>query len=143
MGGVGHACPFQHELCSYQPTSFPEYTWSRRTEQDRKTELGLRVKQNIISVVISFIWYVSLTLTTALANSVGLRIWLPSATALLCFLCYTLIAKQQLTLDKAFTSIMLFAQLQGPMLQFPSQIFALINGMNSVFQVLTRPSSCP
>lgn len=53
---------------------------------------------------------------------------MPSATALLTFLCYTLIAKQQLTVAKAFTSIALFSSLQGPMTALPEQVFALLHG---------------
>lgn len=53
---------------------------------------------------------------------------MPSATALLTFLCYTLIAGQQLTVAKAFTSIALFSQLQGPMTDLPNQVFALLHG---------------
>ena len=56
---------------------------------------------------------------------------MPSATALLTFLCYTLIAKQQLTVAKAFTSIALFSQLQGPMTDLPNQVFALLHGAYS------------
>ena len=56
------------------------------------------------------------------------RIWMPSATALTTFLCYTLIAGQKLTVAKAFTSIALFSQLQGPMTELPNQVFALLHG---------------
>ncbi len=56
------------------------------------------------------------------------RTWIPSATALLTFLCYTLIAGEKLTVAKAFTSIALFSQLQGPMTMLPEQVFALLHG---------------
>jgi hypothetical protein len=52
----------------------------------------------------------------------------PSATALAAFTCYTVIAKQQLTVDKAFTAVALFSQLQGPMTDLPGQIFAMLHG---------------
>lgn len=55
--------------------------------------------------------------------------WIPSATALFAFLCYTLIAGERLTVSKAFTSIALFTQLQGPMSALPLQIFAWLYGM--------------
>ena len=61
---------------------------------------------------------------------------MPSATALLTFLCYTLIAKQQLTVAKAFTSIALFSQLQGPMTDLPNQVFALLHGAYSFLTTL-------
>ena len=56
------------------------------------------------------------------------RIWLPSATALTSFLCYTLISGQRLTVSKAFTSIALFSELQFPMMILPDQIFAILHG---------------
>lgn len=61
-----------------------------------------------------------------------LRIWMPSATALTSFLCYTLIAGEKLTVSKAFTSIALFSQLQEPMVALPGQIFAILNGNSSM-----------
>lgn len=60
------------------------------------------------------------------------RVWMPSATALTTFLCYTLIAGQKLTVAKAFTSIALFSQLQGPMTDLPNQFFALLHGTPSL-----------
>lgn len=60
--------------------------------------------------------------------SCWLRIWMPSATALTSFLCYTLIAGEKLTVSKAFTSIALFSQLQEPMVSLPGQIFAMLYG---------------
>lgn len=53
---------------------------------------------------------------------------MPSATGLLSFLCYTLIAGEKLTVSKAFTSVSLFSYLQGPMTELPAQIFALLHG---------------
>jgi len=54
---------------------------------------------------------------------------MPSATALSTFLCYTLLAKEKLSVTKAFTAIALFSYLQGPMTALPGQVFALLHGM--------------
>ncbi|KAI0091009.1 pleiotropic drug resistance ABC transporter [Irpex rosettiformis] len=102
-----------------------ETRWTQRVRESRETELRWRVKENIVSVAISFIWT-----------------WMPSATALLTFLCYTLIAKQQLTVAKAFTSIALFSQLQGPMTDLPNQVFALLHAyvsMQRIEEFLNEP----
>jgi hypothetical protein len=56
------------------------------------------------------------------------RIWTPSATALVAFLCYTLVERQKLTVSKAFTALSLFSYLQGPMAALPGQVEALIKG---------------
>ena len=64
-------------------------------------------------------------LTSAESRS---RTWIPSATALTSFFCYTLIAKERLTVSKAFTSIALFSQLQEPMTALPGQFFAMLHG---------------
>ena len=56
------------------------------------------------------------------------RFWLPSATALTTFLCYTLIFGQRLTVSKAFTSIALFSELQYPMMMLPGQFFSFLHG---------------
>lgn len=75
------------------------------------------------------------------------RVWMPSATALMTFLCYTLVAGEKLTVAKAFTSIALFSQLQGPMTELPNQVFALLHGasswLNQIGQMFIRflPSS--
>jgi len=53
---------------------------------------------------------------------------MPSATALTSFLCYTLLARQRLTVAKAFTSIALFSRLQEPMTALPEQFFAMLHG---------------
>lgn len=53
---------------------------------------------------------------------------MPSATALTSFMCYTLIAGEELTVSKAFTSIALFSQLQTPMVALPGQVFAMLHG---------------
>ena len=58
------------------------------------------------------------------------RTWIPSATALSTFLCYTLVAGEKLSVSKAFTSIALFSYLQGPMTALPGQVFALLHGMH-------------
>jgi hypothetical protein len=54
--------------------------------------------------------------------------WLPSATALTSFLCYTVIAGERLTVSKAFTSIALFGYLQSSMIDFPREVFAMLQG---------------
>jgi hypothetical protein len=38
--------------------SSPEYHWSDTANVARETELGWRVKENIVSTIIAFIWYV-------------------------------------------------------------------------------------
>ena len=43
-------------------------------------------------------------------------------------MCYTLIAGEELTVSKAFTSIALFSQLQTPMVALPGQVFAMLHG---------------
>ncbi|KAJ3535367.1 hypothetical protein NMY22_g6525 [Coprinellus aureogranulatus] len=95
-----------------------EYTWSRKAEDARETELRWRVKTNIVSTFMFFIW-----------------MWLPSATTLVCFLCYTLIEGKPLTVAKAFTSIALFSALQGPLFSFPGQIMALLNAYISMQRI--------
>lgn len=77
----------------------------------RETELRWQVKENIVDVFINFIWN-----------------WMPSATALGTFVCYTVVAGERLTVAKAFTSIALFSYLQGPMTEIPDQIFSLLHG---------------
>jgi hypothetical protein len=71
---------------------------------------------------------ISVELRTALVYALS-RTWIPSATALSSFLCYTLIAGKELTVAKAFTAIALFAQLQEPMTTLPIQVFAMLRGM--------------
>ncbi|KAJ3554652.1 hypothetical protein NM688_g2996 [Phlebia brevispora] len=95
-----------------------ETRWANRVRTARETELWWRVRLNVMYTVISFIW-----------------IWIPSATALSTFLCYTLIAGQKLTVAKAFTSIALFSQLQGPMTALPNQIFALLSAYVSMQRI--------
>lgn len=93
----------------------PEHRWSARVRDARETELKWRVKDNIVSVFITFIWT-----------------WIPSATAVASFLCYTLVAGQRLTVAKAFTSIALFSYIQDPMTQLPDQFFALLHGWSDL-----------
>ncbi|KAG7452254.1 P-loop containing nucleoside triphosphate hydrolase protein [Guyanagaster necrorhizus] len=95
-----------------------EYHWSFETEKARETELRWRVKENIVATLISFIW-----------------IWIPSATALTTFLCYTLVAGQRLTVSKAFTAIALFSQLQRPMTALPGQVFAILHAYVSMQRI--------
>ncbi|KAF9531878.1 pleiotropic drug resistance ABC transporter [Crepidotus variabilis] len=95
-----------------------EYSWARKAQTARERELGWRVKRNIVDVAISFIW-----------------VWMPSATALTSFLCYTVIAGERLTVAKAFTSIALFSYLQGPMVAFPGQVFAMLHAYVSMQRI--------
>lgn len=95
-----------------------EYQWARNVQDARETELRWRIKENVVDTLISFIW-----------------IWMPSATALTSFLCYTLIAREKLTVSKAFTSIALFSQLQEPMVALPGQIFAILNAYVSMQRI--------
>ena len=68
---------------------------------------------------------------------------MPSATALTSFMCYTLIFGQRLTVSKAFTSIALFSQLQGPMVQLPGQFFAMLHGTSLIPSVgMYLPTHC-
>ncbi|KAG6919005.1 hypothetical protein DXG01_009715 [Tephrocybe rancida] len=95
-----------------------EYHWSRKAENSREEELQWRVKQNAVDTLTSFIWT-----------------WMPSATALVSFFCYTFIAGQRLTVSKAFTSIALFSQLQEPMTALPEQIFAMLHAYVSMQRI--------
>ncbi|KAJ7751195.1 P-loop containing nucleoside triphosphate hydrolase protein [Mycena maculata] len=95
-----------------------EYHWSDGASKARERELSWRVKENIVDTIISFIWT-----------------WIPSATALTSFLCYTLIAGQRLTVSKAFTSLALFSQLQEPMTALPGQFFALLHAYVSMQRI--------
>lgn len=52
-------------------------------------------------------------------------------TALICFLCYTLVAGERLTVATAFTAIALFSYLQEPMTALPGQIMALLHGKHT------------
>ncbi|KAJ7170194.1 pleiotropic drug resistance ABC transporter [Mycena filopes] len=95
-----------------------EYHWSETASTARETELGWRVKENTVDTIISFIWT-----------------WIPSATALTSFLCYTLIAGERLTVSKAFTSLALFSQLQEPMTALPGQFFAMLHAYVSMQRI--------
>jgi hypothetical protein len=53
---------------------------------------------------------------------------IPEVTALVCFICYTLITGERLTVAKAFTSLALFSNLQQPMMELPQQLLALLHG---------------
>ena len=77
----------------------------------REDELRWRVCANIVDVIITFVWT-----------------WMPAATALAVFVSYTIFAGHPLTVAVAFTATALFSYLQGPMLQLPGQIFAMLNG---------------
>ncbi|TFL03667.1 P-loop containing nucleoside triphosphate hydrolase protein [Pterulicium gracile] len=95
-----------------------ERHWRNTALGSREEELAWRVKENIVDTFISFIW-----------------IWMPSATALASFLSYTLIFGGSLTVSKAFTALALFSQLQGPMVQLPSQIFGLLHAYVSMQRI--------
>ncbi|KAK1234881.1 hypothetical protein PQX77_001975 [Marasmius sp. AFHP31] len=95
-----------------------ENHWGRTTNELREDELRWRVKQNVVDTLITFIWT-----------------WIPSATALISFLCYTLVARERLTVSVAFTAIALFSQLQGPMTEIPGQIFALLHAYVSMQRI--------
>ncbi|OCH93071.1 P-loop containing nucleoside triphosphate hydrolase protein [Obba rivulosa] len=97
-----------------------ETGWATRVRDSREIELKWRIKENFVNAAISFIWT-----------------WIPSATALASFLCYTLVAGERLTVAKAFTSIALFSQLQEPMLALPGQVFALIYAYVSMQRIET------
>ncbi|KAK7682642.1 hypothetical protein QCA50_014442 [Cerrena zonata] len=95
-----------------------ENGWTSRVRESRENELRWRVKDNMVSTLISFIWT-----------------WVPSATALASFMCYTMIAKERLTVSKAFTSVSLFSQLQEPMSALPAQFFALLHAYVSMQRI--------
>ncbi|KAF5368585.1 hypothetical protein D9758_002189 [Tetrapyrgos nigripes] len=95
-----------------------EYHWGRRTNERRETELSWRVKNNIVDTLITFIWT-----------------WLPSATALISFLFYTLVERKPLTVSTAFTAIALFSQLQEPMTALPGQFFAMLHAYVSMQRI--------
>ncbi|KAM6498749.1 P-loop containing nucleoside triphosphate hydrolase protein, partial [Amanita muscaria] len=95
-----------------------ESRWAQRADDARETELQWRVKHNVLTVFLSFIW-----------------IWIPSAMALATFSCYTLIAKEKLTVSKAFTTIALLSQLQRPMIELPQQIFSLLHAYVSMQRI--------
>lgn len=81
-----------------------------------------------LSSVSSGLCYFVISDTVSLTS---IRTWIPSATALSTFLCYTLLAGEKLTVSKAFTAIALFSYLQEPMTALPGQVFALLHGTNS------------
>ncbi|TFK56635.1 pleiotropic drug resistance ABC transporter [Heliocybe sulcata] len=97
-----------------------ENLWARKVKDSRETELKWRVKANVVSTAIVFIWT-----------------WIPSATMLSAFLCYTLLAGQRLTVSKAFTSMALFSQLQEPMMSLPGQLFAFLHAYVSMQRIET------
>ncbi|KIY50417.1 hypothetical protein FISHEDRAFT_64655 [Fistulina hepatica ATCC 64428] len=95
-----------------------ENVWARTAQKARDTELNWRIKENVVDTAISFIWT-----------------WMPSATALVAFMSYTLIAGEKLTVAKAFTSLALFSSLQEPMTALPGQFFALLNAYVSMQRI--------
>ncbi|KAG8747893.1 hypothetical protein FRC10_010512 [Ceratobasidium sp. 414] len=97
-----------------------ESRWAEEVKHARSVELAWRVQENICSVIIAFIWT-----------------WVPSAVVLVAFTSYTLLAKEPLTVSRAFTAIEVFSQLQGPMAQLPQQIFALLHAYVSMQRIQT------
>ncbi|CAE6434528.1 unnamed protein product [Rhizoctonia solani] len=97
-----------------------ESRWLAQVKHARAVELAWRVQENICSVLIAFIWT-----------------WVPSAVILVAFTSYTLLAKEPLTVSRAFTAIEVFSQLQGPMSQLPQQIFALLHAYVSMQRIQT------
>ncbi|KAJ3988444.1 P-loop containing nucleoside triphosphate hydrolase protein [Lentinula detonsa] len=95
-----------------------ENHWGHKTADRRENELSWRVKENVVDTAISFIWT-----------------WMPSATALVSFLSYTLIARERLTVSTAFTAIALFTQLQEPMTALPGQFFAMLHAYVSMQRI--------
>jgi len=114
-------CPVLLLIC-------PENYWSSRAQGARSDELLWRIRAYVIEVVVGFIWSDIFTLPRNQLEP-HYRIWIPSATALVAFLCYTLIEGQKLTVSKAFTALALFSYLQGPMATLPGQIQALLTGV--------------
>ncbi|KAG8695770.1 hypothetical protein FRC09_008943 [Ceratobasidium sp. 395] len=95
-----------------------ESRWAEEVKHARAVELSWRVQENICGVIIAFIWT-----------------WVPSAVVLVAFTSYTLLAKEPLTVSRAFTAIEVFSQLQGPMAQLPQQIFALLHAYVSMQRI--------
>lgn len=110
-----------------------ENHWADKTRRSREDELKWRVKENTVDTLISFIWSAELgNIVRTQHLAVHFRTWIPSATALTSFLCFTLIAGQRLTVAKAFTAIALFSRLQEPMTALPGQVFAMLHGTISL-----------
>ncbi|EPQ60440.1 pleiotropic drug resistance ABC transporter [Gloeophyllum trabeum ATCC 11539] len=95
-----------------------ENLWAQKVKSSRESELRWRVKNNVVNTAIAFIWT-----------------WIPSATMLSAFLCYTLFAGQRLTVSKAFTSMALFSQLQEPMTSLPAQFFGFLHAYVSMQRI--------
>nr|VWP00151.1 Trehalase (EC (Alpha-trehalose glucohydrolase) [Ganoderma boninense] len=95
-----------------------EFRWSERVKKTRESELQWRVKANIVDTFISFMWG-----------------WMPSATAVATFVCYTVVAGEPLTVATAFTALSLFSHLQGPMVEFPDQVFAMLHAYISMQRI--------
>ncbi|KAI5120846.1 hypothetical protein M0805_007033 [Coniferiporia weirii] len=95
-----------------------ENHWAGKVLGHREVELNWRVKENICSILITFIW-----------------IWVPSAMALFSFLFYTVIANGRLTVSKTFTSLALFSALQNPMMDLPNQFFSFLHAYVSLQRI--------
>ncbi|KAF9567761.1 pleiotropic drug resistance ABC transporter [Agrocybe pediades] len=95
-----------------------ENQWSNLAQKARNAELRWRIKGNFVDCAINFVW-----------------IWLPSATTLVSFVTYTMFAKEQLTVSKAFTSLALFGTLRSAMVMLPSQIFAMLHAYVSMQRI--------
>ena len=112
---------------------FTETLWCQRTLDKREKELQWRIRENIISIVISFIWSASLAqrVVRQKANPIN-RIWVPSAMALFSFFFYTVVAGGRLTVSTTFTALSLLSQIRGPMMQLPDEFFAYLHGERSM-----------
>ncbi|KAF8342804.1 uncharacterized protein EI90DRAFT_3030312 [Cantharellus anzutake] len=95
-----------------------ESHWTQKVKAAREIELSWRVKENIVSTILGFIWA-----------------WLPSAVILAAFYSYTMLAGEPLTVSKAFVSIAVFTRLKGPMEELPTQIFALLHAYVSLQRI--------
>ncbi|KAI7934963.1 hypothetical protein MJO29_016226 [Puccinia striiformis f. sp. tritici] len=95
-----------------------ENMWETKVQSSRQLELSLRVKQMILSAIISFIW-----------------IFVPTAVLLISFWAFTSVFNQPLTVSIAFTSISLFTQLQWALQELPNQITSWLRALVSVRRI--------
>ncbi|WAQ92564.1 hypothetical protein PtA15_17A45 [Puccinia triticina] len=95
-----------------------ENKWESKVQSSRELELSLRIKQMILSAIISFIW-----------------IFVPTAVLLISFWAFTSVFHQPLTVSIAFTSISLFTQLQWALQELPNQITAWLRALVSVRRI--------
>lgn len=95
-----------------------ESRWENKVQTSREVELSLRIKQMILSAIISFIW-----------------IWVPTAVLLISFWGFTAVFHQPLTVSIAFTSISLFSQLQWALLALPNQLTSWLRAFVSIKRI--------